>query len=145
MAATHATSRATTRATTYVRTINPVQAVFLAGALPLYLGALLADWAYSATYEVQWTNFASWLIAGGLVFTGLALVWGIVDALRGRRRIAALLLAATFVVGFVNALVHAKDAWAAMPAGLILSAVVTVLALAAIVAGFAAPRIRRTA
>ncbi len=34
------------------------------------------------------------------------------------------LLLATFVVGFFNALVHAKDGWATMPTGLILSAVV---------------------
>jgi uncharacterized membrane protein len=36
-----------------------------------------------------------------------------------------------WVLGFVNALVHAKDAWATMPASLWLSVIVTVLALAA--------------
>jgi uncharacterized membrane protein len=113
--------------------------------MPLFLGALLADWAYASNYEVQWTNFASWLIAGGLVFVGLALVWAIIDALRGAGWIATGLLAVTFVLGFVNALVHAKDAWAAMPAGLILSSIVLVLALAAIWAGFAKPRARRMA
>lgn len=134
MAATHASD--------HFQRLHPVNAVFLAGALPLFLGAFLADWAYSATYEVQWTNFASWLIAGGLVFVGIALVWAIVDALRGASWIAAGLLAATFAFGFVNALVHAKDAWAAMPAGLILSLIVLALALAAIWAGFARPRAR---
>jgi uncharacterized membrane protein len=39
------------------------------------------------------------------------------------------------VFGFVNALVHARDAWAAMPAGLILSIVVFLLAAAAAAIG----------
>lgn len=134
---------ATKPASDHVRSINPVRVVLLAGALPLFLGAVLADWAYSSTYEVQWTNFASWLIAGGLVFAGLALVWAIIDALRGVGWIYLALLAATFVLGFVNALVHAKDAWAAMPAGLILSLIVLVLALAAFWVGFARPRAKR--
>ena len=46
------------------------------------------------------------------------------------------LLLALFVAGFINALVHAKDAWAAMPAGLILSVIVLLLAIGAIWAGF---------
>ena len=49
--------------------------MLLAFPLPLFIGALLSDWAYSATYQIQWINFASWLIAGALVFTGLALLW----------------------------------------------------------------------
>lgn len=106
-------------------------------ALSLFLGALLSDWAYAASHEVQWTNMASWLIAGGLVFAGVALLWGLVDVVRDRaqrhRRAAAylVLLLATFAVGLVNALVHAKDAWAAMPAGLWLSVLVLLLVVAA--------------
>jgi len=46
------------------------------------------------------------------------------------------LLVGTLMLGFVNALVHAKDAWGVMPAGLILSIIVFLLALAAIWAGF---------
>lgn len=128
-----------------------MHAVLRASAMALFFGAFLADWAYSSTYEVQWTNFASWLIAGGLVFAGLALVGALVDALReprgrgGAGWIGAGLLAATFALGFVNALVHAKDAWAAMPTGLLLSFIVLVLTLAAIWAGFAGHRARRIA
>ena len=47
------------------------------------------------------------------------------------------LLLAAFVVAFINALVHAKDGWAAMPTGLILSAVVVVLAATASAVGLA--------
>ena len=122
---------------TYRRGIHPVHAFLLVSAVPLFLGALLSDLAYSSTYEVQWTNFASWLIAGALVFTGLALVWAFIDLLRadrswrGRPLVYFLFLLATFILGFINALVHAKDVWAKMPAALILSFVVTALVLAA--------------
>lgn len=125
---------------------NPVHAVLLASTLPLFLGALLSDLAYGSTYEIQWTNFASWLIVGALVFAGSALLWALVDLLRAdvrwRRQslLYFLLLFATFIIGFVNALVHAKDAWATMPEGLVLSVIVTVLALATVWIGFSGHR-----
>lgn len=116
--------------------LNPVHAILVASTIPLFLGAVLSDWAYSASYHVQWTNFASWLVAGGLVFTGLALAWSVIEAIahtahRRRRWLYPLLLLATFVVGFWGALVHAKDAWAAMPGGFILSIITLLLAIAA--------------
>lgn len=110
--------------------------------MPLFLGALLSDLAYGSSYEVQWTNFASWLNAGALVFVALALLWALVDGVRadagrGRGRwLHPLLVVATFMAGFVNALIHAKDAWAAMPAGTILSAICLLLSMAAIWTGF---------
>lgn len=120
--------------------IHPLRAVLLAGAFPLFLGAALSDWAYGASYEIQWANFAAWLIAGGLVFAGFALLGSVVALVRagrhGRRFMPALLLLATWVLGFVNALVHAKDGWAMMPEGLILSIIVTLLAAASIWAAF---------
>ena len=62
-----------------------------------------------------------------------------VDVLRRRgSRLYLVLLAVTFVLGFVNALVHARDAWATMPTGLALSAVVAVLALISSGVGLAA-------
>ena len=109
--------------------LHPVHAVLLAGAM-------LSDIAYSSSYQVQWTNFASWLIAGGLLFSSFALLWSGIDLLRadrrGKRALAQfLLLLATWVLGFINALIHAKDAWGSMPEGLILSIIVAVLAIAA--------------
>jgi uncharacterized membrane protein len=124
-----------------------MHAILVFSALPLFLGALLSDWAYASSYQVQWTNFASWLIAGGLVFAGVALLWAGLDRLRTRavrdRRNALYLVAllATFVLGFVNALVHAKDAWAAMPAGLWLS--LLVLLLVVVAGGLGATGLRR--
>ncbi|MFC3606955.1 DUF2231 domain-containing protein [Stutzerimonas tarimensis] len=115
---------------------NPLHATLLAGTVPLFLGALLSDAAYFRTYQIQWSNFAAWLIAGGLVFCGLALVFAVVNLIRaehktGRPLVYFLLLLATWVLGFLNALQHAKDAWATMPAGLILSVIVTLLACVA--------------
>lgn len=127
------------------RAIHPVHAVLIAATIPLFFGALLSDWAYSSTYELQWKNFASWLIVGGLVFAVLALLWALIELLRADKRgggalVYFLLVLATFVVGVINALVHAKDAWAAMPGGLILSLIGTVLAIAAVWIGFSGLR-----
>ena len=92
--------------------------------------------------QIQWANFSSWLIAGGLLGGGFALLWALVDLIRFRRAgspralIYFVLLLVMFVLGFVNALVHAKDAWATMPESLYLSAVTTLLALAAAWIGY---------
>jgi hypothetical protein len=45
-------------------------------------------------------------------------------------------LLAMWGLGLINAFVHAKDAWATMPEGLILSAVVTLLAFVAAWIGY---------
>lgn len=136
---------AQTLAYRYSQAIHPLHAVLLAGCVPLFLGALLSDLAYARTYEIQWSNFASWLIVGGLVFAGVALVLAIVDLARPRRHASGLgryviVLLATWVVGFFNALMHARDAWAAMPTGLVLSIVGFVLAFIATWLGFANSR-----
>lgn len=127
--------------------LHPLHAFLLAGTVPLFLGALLSDLAYSESYEVQWKNFASWLIVGGLVFGGFALLCALIELLRADRRgqrpiLYFLLLLSAWVLGFINALVHAKDAWASMPAALILSVIVAVLTVAAAVLGFATLRTR---
>ena len=113
-------------------TVHPFHAVLLAGTVPLFLAALLSDIAYSRSFQVQWLNFSSWLIAGGLVLGGVVLVFALVDFARthwrgGSAFVHAGLVLVAWVLGFINALVHARDAWATMPTGLVLSAVVAVL------------------
>ena len=127
------------------RSIHPVHAVLLAGATSLFLGVLFSDIAYASSYEVQWKNFASWLIVGGLVLGGIALPWALIGLFRADRRgwrqtIYFVLLLATWILGFINALVHAEDAWASMPEALILSAIVAALASAATGFGFSTVR-----
>ncbi|HIY71833.1 MAG TPA: hypothetical protein H9827_10265 [Candidatus Luteimonas excrementigallinarum] len=128
-----------------VHPIHPIHAVFVAGILPLFAGAALSDFAYFRTFEIQWQNFASWLIVGGLVWTGAALVFalfGLAPSRRTRGRVLYLLaLLATFIVGFFNALQHARDAWASMPAALVLSVITALLSCVAIALAFCGPRI----
>lgn len=141
---------ATTNATGAGLRLHPAHAMVLAFPVPLFLGALLSDWAYSSSYHAQWNNFASWLIAGALVFTGFALAWSLFESLRADRPrggsswLLAGLVAATFVLGCLNALVHAKDGWAVMPEGLILSIVVAALAIATLWVGLSSRRAGET-
>jgi uncharacterized membrane protein len=140
---------AATSATRYSEAIHPLHAVLLAGTVPLFLGAALSDAAYASTYEIQWNNLASWLIVGGLVLAAIALVFAIVDLLRPARRAPGLvpytfLLLVTWVVGLFDALMHARDAWASMPGGLVLSVITVVLACLTTWLGFHTPRLGGT-
>nr|WP_256930260.1 DUF2231 domain-containing protein [Pseudomonas sp. D1HM] len=108
----------------------------MAGAIPLFLGALLSDIAYFRTFQIQWSNFASWLIVGGLVFSGFALLFALANLFQAKRKagrpvVYLLLLLASWVLGLINAFEHAKDAFAIMPTGLVLSVIVTLLAIVA--------------
>jgi uncharacterized membrane protein len=118
------------------RTLHPLHVVLLAGTVPLFLGVLLTDIAYFNTYEVQWKNFSSWLLVGGLTFCGLAALATLIGMIRadGRTRqwvVYLLLLLGAFVLGLINEFVHAGDAWASMPLGLVLSVLAAVLVFAA--------------
>lgn len=125
--------------------LHPLNAVLLAGALALFLGALLSDIAYFRSYEIQWNNFSSWLLAGGLVVGAFAFLAAIVELFRNRWRVwpvlvYAILVLATWILAFIDELVHAKDAWATMPAGLVLSVIVVVLGCVALWIAFAGMR-----
>lgn len=126
------------------RSLHPLHSILLAFAFPLFLGALLSDLAYARSFHVQWTNFSSWLIAGGLLFSAFAVLWALIDLARSRRRgrpaLYFVVLLAMWVLGFINALVHAKDAFAIMPEALYLSAIVALLALVASWIGYAGVR-----
>jgi uncharacterized membrane protein len=125
-----------------LRPLHPLHAILLAFPLPLFAGALISDIAYWRSFHVQWANFSSWLIAGGLLVGAFALLWALINLFRrgtaNKRRLLVyfVVLLAMWVLGFVNALVHAKDAWATMPEGLYLSAITTLLALVAAWIGY---------
>ncbi len=132
------------------RAIHPFHAALLAGTVPLFLGILLSDIAYARSYQIQWSNFASWLLVGALVLAGFTLLWAVIDLFRADRRggrplVYMLLVLATWIFGFINALIHAKDAWAIMPTSVILSVIVSVLACAATWVGFSNLRARGAA
>ena len=127
--------------------LHPLHSVFLAGALTLFVGALLGDIAYGRSYDTQWKNFASWLVVGGLTLHAVAAVWALVDFVRlrhdrgVRRGVYLGLMIAIALLAFGNALVHAGDGWQSMPTGLILSGLIALLAMAATWLGFAAYRV----
>lgn len=117
------------------RPLHPLHMLLVTSAFPLFLGALVADIAYAMSYQIQWTNFASWLVAGALVFAVPALIWALISLItptaRTRTRyIYVGLLALTCVLGFLNSLVHAMDAWQKMPQALVWS-VLCVVSIAA--------------
>lgn len=132
----------TVSARDFRRPLHPLHAILLAFPFPLFLAALLSDFAYTSSFQVQWLNFASWLIAGGLLVGAFALLWALVEVLRsttarkGRRIVYLVTLLAMWVLGLINAFVHGKDAWATMPAGVWLSVIVTLLALVAAWVGY---------
>lgn len=133
------------RSGTALYPLHPLHAFVLSGMVPLFIGVLLSDYAYWSSYVLQWKNFASWLLIGALVFNGLALLGSIVSLIHGHKRMGKpliyfLLLLATFVLGVINSFIHAKDAWASMPTGLVLSVITVILACAATWIGLASWR-----
>lgn len=126
---------------TYQPRLHPIHGVLLAGAIALFFCGLLSDMAYASSQHIQWINFASWLIAGGLVFGGVSLLWAVINLIRASQKgrhsvIYIVLLLATWALGFLNSLIHARDAWGTMPLGLILSVIVALLAGASTWIGF---------
>lgn len=125
-----------------LRPIHPIHAILLSSPFPLFLGTLLSDFAYRATYEIQWANFAQWLNAGGLLVGAFVGLWALINLFRretrGRRRsiIYFVVVLAMWVLGLMNAFIHAKDAWAIMPEAIWLSAISAFLALVAAWIGY---------
>ncbi|NNG22338.1 DUF2231 domain-containing protein [Telluria aromaticivorans] len=122
---------------------GPLHAILLGGSVSLFLGAMLSDIAYYQTHQIQWSNFASWLNAAGMVFCGVALAFALVNLLRARQKGGQpltyfVVLLAAFVLGLFTAFQHAKDAWAIMPAALVMSIIVLILILAAAWIGLSA-------
>jgi len=117
--------------------IHPLHALFLAFPFPMYLVAWLSDLAYMRSYQIQCVNFSQWVMVGALLLGGFALLWSLVDLIRsrpadkGRHATYFSLLLVTFVLGFINELIHAKDAFGTMPEGMYMSFILTILAFAA--------------
>jgi uncharacterized membrane protein len=99
-----------------------------------FVAALVFDVTYARSAEVLWIKSAAWLIAAGLVFAVLPrlidLVW---VWFPGRRRRAQGAMAGFWLnllaiaSALVNAFVHSRDAYGAMPEGLWLSILTVVL------------------
>lgn len=129
---------------------HSLHSILLSYPIALFTGALAADIAYLRTAEIQWSNFASWLIAGALVFAGLVLLWALIEWLAGLRRLDSqrrllylVVIAVMWIIGLVNAFQHSRDAWSSVgTAGLVMSVITVVLALIAGWIHFSRPLVR---
>jgi len=117
---------------------HSIHGILAAYPLAFFSGALLFDVVYANSAQMQWANFAVWLITLGLIMGVLAGIAGIVDALLARRRgqrrtrpwAHTVATALMMIVALINAFIHSRDAWTSVvPTGLVLSAITMVLAL----------------
>lgn len=121
------------------RPLQTTRSILLGFPAALFTGGLISDIAYLRTEVIQWTNFSAWLIAGAEVFAGVLLAWSLLSLIvqwRSPERMSALtlagLLAAAFVIGFLNSLQHSRDGWSSVGTpGLVMSIACTLLTLAA--------------
>lgn len=117
---------------------QPVYAALVQFPAVCFIGALLADIAYYRSGNFIWNDFSAWLVTVGCIMAGFAGIAGLITWLHHRHvrtlplaGLHAGVLLTSLVVAIFNAFVHSRDAYAVMPAGLILSAIVVILMLLA--------------
>jgi len=120
---------------------------FIGAGATLLIAGFATDIMYWDTSNWQWANASAWLIAAGLVLALIATIALIVDLLTGRAGrinwISFLLVAAAALLSLLNVFVHSRDAWTSVvPQGISLSAIVTILLLAAAVCGWKVTAVR---
>ncbi len=115
---------------------HPIHPMLAPIPITCFVGALLTDFAYWRSADLQWANFSDWLVTFGLIGTVLAAIAGIIDFL-GDRRIPGLAPAWIHAIGNVmvlvlaifNEFIHTRDAYGQMPGGLILSLLIVLILL----------------
>jgi uncharacterized membrane protein len=118
------------------RTHAPLHSFFVGLGGTLLMAALFTDYMYASNSLSQWANFSVWLITGGLVLALIATIFLVIDVALGRagaiRWLDFGLIVAAAILSLVNVFVHTRDAWTSVvPTGISLSAIVTILLLAA--------------
>lgn len=109
---------------------------------PLPLGFFTAAWIFDILYlksfQIMWTDAASWLIAIGLVLAIVTRLINLVQVWFTQRPLATAAVKIHFwlwlvaiVLAIFNAFVHSRDAYAVVPLGVILSTAVVALLLIA--------------
>ena len=94
-----------------------------------FVAALIFDITYARSGDVMWEKSAAWLIAIGLVFAIIPRVVNLVQVwitsrqfATGSDKLCFWLNLLAIVAAILNALVHSRDAYAIVPAGVWLSA-----------------------
>ena len=100
----------------------------------MFVAALIFDIVYAQTAIVLWGKAAAWLIFMGLVFAiiprvlNLIQVWGTLRrTLPFADKLDFWLNLLAIIAAIFNALVHTRDAYAVIPAGVWLSAITVIL------------------
>jgi uncharacterized membrane protein len=110
--------------------------IFIGPGATLLIAALVTDIFYSQTSLIQWSNFSTWLILGGLLLALVAAILLVIDIALGHTGpiswLDLSLLSLAVVLSIFNELVHTRDAWTTVvPTGITLSVIVTILLLIA--------------
>ncbi len=107
---------------------------------PVPLGFFVAGWISDIVYifstEIIWTTAASWLIAAGLIIAiiprliNLVQVWvGVAYPQGSAVKVHFWSYLVAMVLEIFNAFIHSRDAFAVVPAGVILSTLAVILML----------------
>ncbi|HLU02205.1 MAG TPA: DUF2231 domain-containing protein [Advenella sp.] len=114
-----------------------------------FVAALIFDVVYYQTAQMMWSKGAAWLITIGLFFAIIPRLINLVHVWIPRGRVVLAAEKLDFALNFIgivaaiaNAFIHSRDAYAVVPAGMVLSVItVACIALALIIAStFYAPR-----
>ena len=99
-----------------------------------FVAGLVFDAVYARTGEMLWDKSAAWLIAIGLLFAVVPRLINLVQVWITSRRVALAsdkldfwLNVLAIAAAIFNSLVHSRDAYAVVPAGLWLSACTVIL------------------
>jgi uncharacterized membrane protein len=99
----------------------------------LFVAVMIFDFIYANTGEVLWVKSAAWLVSLGLIFAivprliNLGFVWFGKNRAASAVKLDFWLNLVAVVTALVNAFVHSRDAYAAIPDALWLSIATVVL------------------
>ena len=122
------------------RVTAPIYLLLFPVPVVAFIAALLTDVAYARSGNIMWLNFSEWLVAAGLLIGALAAIVLIVEFIASRAIRTGtlgwthlLLFVAALVVELFNMFFHTRDGFTAVvPAGMALSIIGVLLALAAV-------------
>lgn len=126
---THPNSARRGVATALYELLNPIP-------LGFFVAAWIFDILYMKTFITQWTDAANWLIVFGLIIAVIPRLINLFQVWTGPKSVSDSALKLHFwlnlvavVLAIFNAFIHSRDAYAVVPAGVILSTLVVVLLL----------------
>jgi len=116
-------------------------------AAACFIGAFLTDLTYAKSMNFIWANFSAWLLAFGMIMSGLAIAAVVLAAVVRKRSTPVIEIvggALVTALSLFNNFVHSRDGYTSVvPLGLTLSAiVVAIIVVTGLLIGGAAPWLR---